>query len=291
MGIKFSSFYEQFNNMHMAPYYPLSREEEVFQEEKEHKINFRSLKDHPEVVKQLINTTITDDQYNDNIIMFLSKFVDEHIDKEKLRKNAFSKKVWGLKYKTTREYIEHIFREAIDEKVTFGKLIQKIVQNTVIDEFSGFTIYDTRKSRIIQAITYMNQIKQQNMEHNICEAFDGVEEGFMFLTEYDHPPINIPGIVFTQIQVCGNRSKAVVTKNMDVEIISFEAIHSEIIRRHQRTQYIVDCINHKDTPELFCLIKVENVYFLGVHLKSIGNHPAAKKMFLFILLSSVLLTG
>ena len=241
------------------------------------KVNFRSLKGHPDVIKLLITTTVTDTQYNENIIEFIAMFVDKYIDKSQLKANAFSKKVWGCEYKTTREYIEKIFRDAITKKVTFGKLIQGIIQNTVIDEFSGFTIYDARTSRAIQAIAYMNQIKQKNMEYNVGKAFEGVDRGIIFLTEYDHPPISVDGVDFIQIQMCGNRSKAVITKNMKVEIIPYETILSEILKRHKRTKYIIDCINHEDTKEMICVMKVDNVYFLGVHLKSIGNKPAAKK--------------
>ena len=240
-------------------------------------VNFRCLKDELDVMKVLIDTTVTDTQYNDNVIDFLAKFVDKYINKDKLKTNAFSKKVWECEYKTTREYIELIFKDAIKKKVTFGKLIQYIIQNIVIDEFSGFTIHDARTSRTIQAISYMNHIKQKNMEYNIGKAFNGVDRGIMFLTEYDHPPIYVEGVDFTQIQMCGNRSKAVVTKNMKVEIITYEIILDEILKRHKRSKYIIDCIKHEETKEMICLMKVDNIYFLGVHLKSIGNKPAAKK--------------
>lgn len=311
MGLSLSTFslstlYQQYTelisrNMVLSPHYPMpqydtdesdddsedkyedksEKENEtedgsVFQAETR-RVNFRSLKDHPDVMKLLVNTTVNESQYNDNIIEFISRFVDKYIDKSKLQTNSFSKKVWGCQYKTTREYIEKIFRDAIAKEVTFGKLIQVIVQNTVIDEFSGFTIHDARTSRAIQAITYMNKFKQKNMEFNIAKAFQEVTKGIMFLTEYDHPPLKVEDVDFTQIQMCGNRSMAVVTKNMKVEIIPFETFSNEILKRHKRTNYIVDCINHEDTREMICLMKVDHVYFLGVHLKSIGNKPAAKK--------------
>ena len=295
--ISFTAIYQQFvehvtQYMHLAPYYPMTppqyeSEDESLERDKSEsdsvfkpeppRVNFRSLKDHPDVMKVLIDTIVTDTQYNENVIDFLAKFVDKYINKEKLKTNAFSKKVWKCEYETTREYIESIFKDAIKKKVTFGKLIQYIIQNTVIDEFSGFTIHDARTSRAIQAITYMNQIKQKNMEYNIGKAFEGVDSGIIFLTEYDHPPLYLDGVDFTQIQMCGNRSKAVVTKNMKVEIIPYEIIIAEILKRHKRSKYIIDCINHEDTKEMICLMKVDSVYFLGVHLKSIGSKSAAKK--------------
>ena len=123
----------------------------------------------------------------------------------------------------------------------------------------------------------LNQIKQRNIEHNVGKAFNGVDTGIMLLTEYDHQAINVEGVDFTQIQMCGNRSKAVVTKNMPVEIIPYKQIQDEINKRHKRTKYVIECLNHEDTEEMICLMKVVDVYFLGVHLKSIGNKPAAKK--------------
>ena len=291
--MSFSTLFQQYieiikQNMVLAPHYPMPKDKSddeyddgsVFQPEKPN-VNFRSLKDHPDVLKILVNTTVSESQYNDNIIEFLTKFVDKYIDKSQLKQNAFSKKVWGCNYKTTREYIEKIFRDSITKKVTFGKLIQYIIQNTVIDEFSGFTIHDElnfpgRLCRPIQTIAYMNQIKHKNMEFNITKAFDGINAGIMFLTEYDHQPLSIEGLNFTQIQMCGNRSKAVITKNMEVEIIPYKVIRDEIIKRHKRTKYVVDCINNEDTQEMICLMRVESVYFLGVHLKSIGNKPAAQ---------------
>lgn len=292
MGVTLSNVYDQFtilcnqfntlifHNLHLSPYYPLSLEddndsdieEEVFMD-----MIFRSLKDHPDIVKQLITREIGNSQYDQNIIDCIASFVDKYIDKTKLRSNTFSKKVWNLKYKTTNQYIAHIFRDAIEKKVSFGKLIQYIIQNTVIDEFSGFTIHDSRTSRLVQGIRYMNQIKHKNIKHHISKAFDGVEEGVMFVTEYDHPPVSIDGIDFLRIDMCGNRSKAIYSKNVKIEMIPFEKIYSEITRKHKRKQYIVDCMNNKDVMEMFCLYKVEMVYYLCVHLKSIGSREAARK--------------
>ena len=254
-------------------------ENSVFQPEK---VNFRSLKDHPDVLERLINTTVTKSQFDAGSIKLLTKFVDDYIDTSKLKANTFSKAVWGCEYETTSEYIQQIFKLSIDKEVTFGKLIQNIVQNTVMDEFSGFTIHDGRTSceipeEITQAISYMIEIKQKNMEYNIKKAFCDVDKGIMFLTEYDHNALVVDGLEFTQIQMCGNRSKAVASKNMTVEIIPYEEIQNEIIKRHNRTKYVIDCINDKDTQEMFSLLKVDNVYFLCVHLKSIGNKKAAKK--------------
>lgn len=295
--ISFTAIYQHFSqlvtrNIQLAPFYPLPQyssdedgsetddDDSVFKPESP-RVNFRSLKDHPDILKKLINKSVTEAQYNDNIINFLAKFVDKYIDKNELRTNSFSKKVWTCKYTTTREYIENIFRDAISKKVTFGKFIQYIIQNVVIDEFSGFTIHDSRTTRSIQAISYLNQIKQKNMEYNIKKAFEGTDTGIMFLTEYDHPPLCIEGLVFTQIQMCGNRSKALITKNMKVDIIPYDTIIAEILKRHKRSKYIIDCINDETTKEMICLMKVDNVYFIGVHLKSIGNKPAAKKNVLF----------
>ena len=309
MGITFSKivadifgyFTPYLKGVQMAPYAPLpsqeeddaavadtesgiaqnaSREDEVVSHKSTDSVNFRSLKDHPDALDKLITSNASVENYDDNIVDSLTSFVERHINKDHLRKNTFSKKIWGRNFETTREYIVHIFQDAISQGVTVGKLMQCVIQSTVIDEFSGFTIHDARLHEKNQAICLvLNQIKHKNMEYIIGQAFDGVDSGVLFLTEYDHPsPIALDGIAFTQLQTCGNRSKAVVYKSTDVmEIISYEKVKEEIMKRHKRSDYIVKCLNHKDTPEMFQIFKIGDVYFVGTHLKSVANRPAAKK--------------
>ena len=290
MGLTFSKFYTDAlyfltpQNIHLAPFQNLDTfhdDDEVFitpsSSSVSQDVNFRSLKDHPEAVDKLTTVIASEQQLKKDIVVSLVLFIENYIDTDILKRNSFSKKIWEKEFGSTREYVEDVFHTSIKKKVTLGKLIQNVVQNTAMGEFSGFKILDDRTSPELVVVSYMNQIKQQNMEYHIGKAFDGVESGVMFLTEYDHKPLNISGLDFVQVDLVGNRSKAIISKNETVEVIPFQTIYERIVERHKGDDDVMDCINDEDVKEMFCLFKIGDVHYLGVHLKSNSNYKSAKK--------------
>lgn len=294
MGLTFSKFYTDAlyfltpQNLQVAPFRNLVESEtpppawiggaddEAPSIPRRKSVNFRSLKNHPEAMDKLTTDMASEKQMRKDIVDSLVAFVDTYIDTNILKRNSFSKKIWGKEFGSTRDYIEDIFHISIKKKVTLGKLIQNVVQNTAMGEFSGFKIQDDRTSPELVIVSYMNEIKQQNMEFHIGKAFEGMDSGVMFLTEYDHKPLNIPGLEFVQVDRVGNRSKAIISKNETVEVIPFQAIYDSISERYKRDKDVMDCINDEDVKEMFCLFKIGDVRYLGVHLKSNSNYKSAK---------------
>ena len=302
MGISYSTFTEMFKDVHLTPYLTFRHTDDDLSDDgddddefsdvdlsdnddsdttshSETQINFRNLKRHPSVVYQLINTIISNKQYNDEHIMYLADFVDYYIDRDILKNNTFSKDIWSNDFETTREYISLIFKRAIEKKLTFAKFLQYLCENINNGECSGFTINDIREIRVEQTIDYMKAIKQDNMTESIRSFFQNVDSGCILLVEYDHLPLNCgEDINFTQIEPDihkGNNAKAIVSKNKKIEIIPFETVKMEIQSRHKRSQYILDTL--ENSSDKFTVFKVNSIVFLGVHLKSIGNMKQAKE--------------